>query len=105
MVNFHGGSGQFAAIFYAPGERIQPRVNRAGRAAAIVKVHCAQPDDGAERALPGEARKREREVRVVLKFHSRRARRGLKLIHGQLTEWNFRTTRTSRSLFRATPGS
>src|SRR5215472_1323858 len=86
MIDFHGGSGYLAPVFHAPGKRIKARVNRAGRAASIVNVHGAKADDGTECALPAEARQRNRKVRIVLKFHSGGARRGLKLVHRQLLD-------------------
>ena len=86
MIDFHRRSGHLAAILHTPGERIEPRVNRAGRATPIVEAHGAEADDGAERALPGEARQGDRNVRIVLEIQSGGARRGLKLIHGQLPD-------------------
>src|SRR5262249_39768459 len=86
MIDFHGGPCHLAPVFHAPGKRIKARVNRAGRAASIVKVHGAKANDGTECALPAEARQRNRKVRIVLKIHSRGSRRGLKLVHGQLLD-------------------
>src|SRR5690348_15316507 len=84
MIDFYSRSSHFAAVFHSPGQRIEPRVKRTRRAAAVVQIHRAQPNDGAERALPGKARQRNRYIGIALEFHSCGARRGLKLVHGQL---------------------
>src|SRR5690242_11322040 len=62
VIDLHSGSRHLATVFHAPGEWIEPRINRAGRAAAIVEVHRTQADDGAKRALPREARQGNRNV-------------------------------------------
>src|SRR5437667_7966542 len=86
MIDFYSRSSHFAAVFHSPGQRIEPRVNRARRAAAVVQIHRAKPNDGTERALPGKARQRDGDVRIALEFHSCGARRGLELVHGQLPD-------------------
>src|SRR2546430_12572677 len=78
MIDFYSRSSHFAAVFHSPGQRIEPRVNRARRAAAVVQIHRAKPNDGTERALPGKARQRDGDVRIALEFHSCGARRGLR---------------------------
>src|SRR5256884_6392674 len=86
MIDFYSRSSHFAAVFHSPGRRIEPRVNGARRAAAVVQIHRAKPNDGTERALPGKARQRDGDVRIALEFHSCGARRGLELVHGQLPD-------------------
>ena len=60
MIDLEKRSGEPAAIGHAPDKGIEAHVERSGRAAAIVNIIGAEPDDGTESPLPGKMRQGER---------------------------------------------
>src|SRR5260370_18942036 len=54
VINLNHWSRHPPPVFRTPGERVQIRVNRPCRSAAVVKVNGAQVNERAESVLPGE---------------------------------------------------
>ncbi len=70
VIDLEDGRRQLAAIFDAPGERVETRVDGAGGTAAVVEIHRAQPDYGTEGSLPLEGGKLQSELGIRLELQS-----------------------------------
>ncbi len=54
VIHLQDRGGELAAVFDAPGERVEAGVEGAGGASAVVEVDGAEANHGAEGALPGK---------------------------------------------------
>jgi hypothetical protein len=61
---------ELAAVFDAPGERVEAGVERAGGASAVVEIDGAEANDGAEGVLPGECGKLQGDLGIGLELQA-----------------------------------
>ena len=77
---------QLAAVFDAPGERVEAGVEGAGGASAVVEVDGAEPDHGAEGALPRKGGKLQGHFGIRLELQAVGAGSVLVLVDHERTD-------------------